>query len=316
VTPASARFRTTALQIGFSELAIERQWVVLAQVCGLLGVASADLTHAQVDAARATLTAVGRRYGRTRRAFRGGCFGLEATLFHAGITNQLPRRNTPDKATERARQWAELKVSAPTLTATVGRYLEQIALSIRPGTVRRHEAVLREFAWFVREREPDVTTAAAFARRHVEDYKVWLSSRPAQRGGPLHRHTIRERLGVVRVFFVRGMEWGWDDMPARLPVFAGDFPIPDQPLPRFLDDGAATKLLVATRADPDPFVRLCVEFLARTGYAPPATRHRPPGCGDTAMPRASVGMFPSTDCARRGTRRIPWPRRSPGGRGG
>ena len=36
-------------------------------------------------------------------------------------------------------------------------------------------------------------------------------------------------------------------------------------MPRFLDDGAFTKLLQATRADPDPFVRLCVEFLARTG---------------------------------------------------
>ncbi|HLB77365.1 MAG TPA: site-specific integrase, partial [Candidatus Dormibacteraeota bacterium] len=38
-----------------------------------------------------------------------------------------------------------------------------------------------------------------------------------------------------------------------------------EPLPRFLDDGAFTKLLQATRADPDPFVRLAVEFLARTG---------------------------------------------------
>jgi hypothetical protein len=36
-------------------------------------------------------------------------------------------------------------------------------------------------------------------------------------------------------------------------------------LPRFLDDGAAAKLLQATRAHPDPFTRLAVEFLARTG---------------------------------------------------
>ena len=48
-------------------------------------------------------------------------------------------------------------------------------------------------------------------------------------------------------------------------VFAGDLPRRDDPLPRFLDDGAATKLLQAARADPDPFVRLAVEFLARTG---------------------------------------------------
>ena len=48
-------------------------------------------------------------------------------------------------------------------------------------------------------------------------------------------------------------------------VFAGDLPRRDEPLPRFLDDGAAAKLLRAARADPEPFTRLCVEFLARTG---------------------------------------------------
>jgi Phage integrase family len=38
-----------------------------------------------------------------------------------------------------------------------------------------------------------------------------------------------------------------------------------RPLPRFIDDGAAAKLLQAARADHDPFARLAVEFLARTG---------------------------------------------------
>jgi site-specific recombinase XerD len=81
----------------------------------------------------------------------------------------------------------------------------------------------------------------------------------------LHRHTIKDRLGVLRNFFERVIEWGYDDAPARVPLIAADFPISDQPLPRFLDDAAAAKLLVATRADPDPFVRVAVEFLARTG---------------------------------------------------
>jgi integrase len=48
-------------------------------------------------------------------------------------------------------------------------------------------------------------------------------------------------------------------------VFAGDLPLRDRPLPRFLDDAAAAKLLRTARNDPDPFVRLAVEFLARTG---------------------------------------------------
>jgi integrase len=48
-------------------------------------------------------------------------------------------------------------------------------------------------------------------------------------------------------------------------VFAGDLPIVDKPLPRFLDDAAAAKLLRTSRADPDPLARLIVELLARTG---------------------------------------------------
>ena len=36
-------------------------------------------------------------------------------------------------------------------------------------------------------------------------------------------------------------------------------------LPRFLDDAASAKLLRAARADPDPFARLAIELLARTG---------------------------------------------------
>jgi integrase len=65
--------------------------------------------------------------------------------------------------------------------------------------------------------------------------------------------------------FERLTEWDGDDVPSRVLVFDGDLPLRDDPLPRFLDDGAFTKLLQAARADSDPFVRLAVEFLARTG---------------------------------------------------
>ena len=51
----------------------------------------------------------------------------------------------------------------------------------------------------------------------------------------------------------------------RVLMFAGDIPRRDQPLPRFIDDAAAAKLLRAAREHPDPFTRLAVEFLARTG---------------------------------------------------
>ena len=48
-------------------------------------------------------------------------------------------------------------------------------------------------------------------------------------------------------------------------MFAGDIPRRDEPLPRSIDDAATARLLRAAREHLDPFTRLAVEFLARTG---------------------------------------------------
>jgi integrase len=63
----------------------------------------------------------------------------------------------------------------------------------------------------------------------------------------------------------RLLEWEIPNAPARVPVLASDLPIAGDVLPRFLYDAAASKLPQAARADDDRFVRLTVEFLARTG---------------------------------------------------
>ncbi|MGX7698408.1 site-specific integrase [Gordonia polyisoprenivorans] len=84
-------------------------------------------------------------------------------------------------------------------------------------------------------------------------------------GKPLNRISINNILINLHCFFDRITYWDYPNAPRRPLVFIGDFPIIDKPLPRFLDDGAATKLLRAARADPDPLSRLIVELLARTG---------------------------------------------------
>ena len=151
------------------------------------------------------------------------------------------------------------------MRTTMHTYLEQVGTTLRPGRVKNIEATLREFAGFVTEHDPSARCVADLGRSHVEAYKCWLAERPALRGGPLHRHTIKDRLCALRGFFTRLLEWEIADAPTKIPVLASDMPIPDETLPRFLDDAAATKLLQAARADDDPFVRLTVEFLARTG---------------------------------------------------
>jgi integrase len=147
----------------------------------------------------------------------------------------------------------------------MGGYLEQIRLSLRPATVGRAEAVLREFACFLADHASEVARVADIRRAHIEAYKLRLAARPSARGGRLSKLGLADHLGCLRTFLERLTEWQGPDTPAGVLVFAGDLPLRDQPLPRFLDDGAAAKLLQAARADPDPFVRLCVEFLARTG---------------------------------------------------
>jgi hypothetical protein len=50
-----------------------------------------------------------------------------------------------------------------------------------------------------------------------------------------------------------------------VPIFAGDIPKADEPLPKFLDDPTAAKFMATLAVDPDRRRRLLVELLARTG---------------------------------------------------
>ena len=54
---------------------------------------------------------------------------------------------------------------------------------------------------------------------------------------------------MLRSFFERIIEWDWDDAPTRVPIFAGDVPKADDPLPRFLDDPTAAKFMAVLAAD-------------------------------------------------------------------
>ncbi len=83
-------------------------------------------------------------------------------------------------------------------------------------------------------------------------------------GQPLKKTTISLRLGMLRVIIERLIEWDRPDAPARNPIFGPDRPRLDEPLPTFLDDDHAARFMAAaTRLD--PFRRLVVEILARTG---------------------------------------------------
>jgi integrase len=259
------RFTAASAHLGFVAKSTQLQWSTLVKVAVVAGVRIDQLTQPLIDQGRAELTgAINRQApaGRTLKQFNAALFGAQTVLFHLGLLDTPPSKQGNSESAARAAAWASV---APQLARTLLGYIEQMRLSLRPSTMVRIEAALREFACWLTTNAPEVAGVADLRRCHIEDYKLALAARPSTRGGTLSISAIAAQLSVLRTCLERLAEWHGDDAPTRVLMFAGDLPRRDEPLPRFLDDGASAKLLQAARADPDQFVRLCVEFLARTG---------------------------------------------------
>ena len=164
----------------------------------------------------------------------------------------------------RHRDWEPVVAHAPQFAVTGWRYVDQIALSFRPATIELVDNTLRCFARFCVDAHPDLDGFVDVRRAHVEGFKAFFAAHGTFQGAPPARNTIRQRLGMLRTFFDRIIEWDWDDAPVRTPIFAVDVPVADDPLPRFLDDAQAARL-AAQAAQAEPFDRLVVELLSRTG---------------------------------------------------
>jgi integrase len=182
-----------------------------------------------------------------------------------------PRRRTAAALITRPRpeaemSWDDIATQAPEMAATMQAYLAQLGVSSRPSTVVAASLALRHLAAHLVATDPACRSVAAIERRHIESYKLALAARTGARGDkPIATQTVRHNLGMVRTFFERVIDWGYDDAPRRVPVFTGDIPKADEPLPKFLDDPTAAKFMAALVTDPNRRRRLMVELLARTG---------------------------------------------------
>ena len=89
------------------------------------------------------------------------------------------------------------------------RYLDQLALSLRPASVARRGSMLRQFAGFLTDESPDVVRLVDVERHHVEGFKRHLGTRLSQNDtghdavtddDPDHArhaaHVLRTRLGM------------------------------------------------------------------------------------------------------------------------
>lgn len=199
-------------------------------------------------------------------------------------THQKPRRapspKAPSRALPRETTWEEIAARAPQVAATMAAYVGQLHISQRPSSAEAASLALRHLAAFVVASDPDCLAVADIGRAHIEAFKIALAARPGM-NGPISKTTIRHNLGMLRTFFERIIDWGWDDAPRRVPIFVGDIPKADEPTPKFLDDPTAAKFMATLAADPNRRRRLLVELLARTGMRAGELR----GLRDDAMYR-------------------------------
>ena len=176
-----------------------------------------------------------------------------------------PEPSRPSGVQTKEFPWDDTARRAPVMVATMGRYLDQLTISARSTTVAATSDALRFFAGQSTRDDPALVAVAQLGRRHIEAHKTWMAARPGKKGRRLSPTTISHRLGFLRTFIERIMEWGYDDAPDRQLIFPGDFPERDEQLPKFLDDPTAAKFMAGLAADPNKRRRLIVELLARTG---------------------------------------------------
>ena len=162
--------------------------------------------------------------------------------------------------------WTVLTAQVPVLAATMRRFLAQQTVTLAPATIVAFDEVLRRFGLWICAHDPGVAGVVDINRAHIEAFKIKCSTDTHSLTGELlATNTIRRRLRLLKVFFDRIIEWDYTDAPRRNPIIHGDVPPRPEPLPKFLDDAEMAKFMHQAHIEPDPFRKLCVLLLARTG---------------------------------------------------
>lgn len=192
----SAVFSESAAARGFVTRSSEREWAALAQVCALHAAPPDTGTHAQLDAAHSALVAVVRLGVAPHPTGTRSCSGCKRPCSTPGSATNRPARGHPPPATPSR----HLGAGARGTGRGVDRYLDQLRVTRRPGSVANEDEALREFASFLTGHHPDIDSAAQVGRSHVEDYKrcPFRTARPPRRStASPHRAAPVERRPAV-----------------------------------------------------------------------------------------------------------------------
>jgi site-specific recombinase XerD len=259
-----ARFHDLGRQLRYADSVLGPTLNCLFYVMAYAGKSAAHVTEDDLHTFEQELHTcqLPRGHSHSLRTYSQHLYRVRVLLFHAGVLPKEPLRYRPKPARNREELWAE--IPRP-ITQVVWRYLDQLGTVRALDTVKNNEGYLRRFFSWLAQAYPHVQYLHQIRRTQIEAFKLWLQDTPCATGKPYHRHTITGTLSALRCFSQAIQEWGWPEAPERRLVFGSDLPVPDEPLPRFLDDTQAAALLKAARASDDLFTRVCVETLLRTG---------------------------------------------------
>lgn len=251
------RFVATALRLDYSQQTARDAWSTLCRVAAISGVRAEKVDAKMITAAYDTLADVARRY-----------YCVATLLYQLDQIPQLPDRQGRTEKPRFPATWD--KVPEP-MRSTMQRFVAQTELTRRPATAKSYGLSFRDFGCWIATAYPDVAAIGQIRRVHIEAFKAWLAtdrrnySYP-ERGQPLKNGSRQRRLTDLATFFDRLIQAEDPEAPIARLIYRGDMPILDEPLPRFIDDAAATKLMqYVRRSDTAPSTRIVIEILARTG---------------------------------------------------
>jgi integrase len=163
---------------------------------------------------------------------------LQVVLYHRGQTVQSPCRFAP-----RHRRTVGLK---PDMEAVSARYVQTRALTDRPSSVAHFDRALQRFIAWTAVAYPQIQQWDQVTREQVLAFIAALNRAVAPRTG--RPYMVQTKIGLLSClgqFFRDTAQWGWDDVPGRPLIHAGDLPKLPLRVPRYIPDDELARLMAA-----------------------------------------------------------------------
>ncbi len=173
---------------------------------------------------------------------------LRVVLYHRGQIRSEPRKYHPLGNPH--------PVAKPQIEAVLARYLAARSVNSSPNTLKALRIAIRCFVgWLVAE-HPEIDSFGEVTRDHALEYSLALDSRISERTGQLSKTSYKQSLlSALSTFFRETAAWGYDDVPGRPLLGAGDLPRMPLNIPRYIPEGELARLMDAILALECPYQR-------------------------------------------------------------